>query len=150
MFDLFLTMSVGVLLRLGGAVRKNKLCKENKKLTFKNFHPSWEKKSYRHHITFVCSDKLLSFLKGHFFFFFRQDFSIYICFCFVCLSVRLQVFLPPLPEVQCSNFLYIRNPWGKVRKRSGLRFELFAKKNVVKTPLQKKIFYWFFSFVYSV
>ena len=50
----------------------------------------------------------------------------------VCLSVhhtfslRLTVFLPPLPEVQCLKILDIRNPWGKVMKRSGLRFEHFC------------------------
>ena len=55
----------------------------------------------------------------------------YVCL-FVCLfvrhtfSLRLTVFLPPLPEVQCPNFLDIRNPWGKVMERSGLRFENFC------------------------
>ena len=50
----------------------------------------------------------------------------------VCVSVRhtfslcLTVFLPPLPKVQCLNFLDIRNPWGKVMERSGLRFEHFC------------------------
>ena len=52
------------------------------------------------------------------------------CPC-VCLSVhflryRLNVFLPPLPEVGCPKFLEIRNPWGKVMERSGLRFENFC------------------------
>ena len=55
---------------------------------------------------------------------------------FVCLSVcvsvcsllryRLTVFLPPLPKVGCLTFLEIRNPWGKVMERSGLRFEHFC------------------------
>ena len=35
----------------------------------------------------------------------------------------LTVFLPPLPEVGCPIFLEIRNPWGKVMERSGLRYE---------------------------
>ena len=58
----------------------------------------------------------------------------------VCLSVclfvrdtfcfRLTVFLHPLPKVQCPNFLDIRNPWGKVIKRNGLRFEQFCSKLV--------------------
>ena len=44
-----------------------------------------------------------------------------VCVC-VCLFVhflryRLNVFLSPLPEVGCPNFLEIRNPWG---------FELFS------------------------
>ena len=51
------------------------------------------------------------------------------CPC-VCLSVTLcihglNVFVPPLPKVQCQNFLDIRNPWGKVLETSGLRFENF-------------------------
>ena len=40
----------------------------------------------------------------------------------------LTVFLPPLPEVGCPIFLEIRNPWGKVMKRSGLRYEHFCLK----------------------
>ena len=53
----------------------------------------------------------------------------------VCLSVRVSVcsllryrlnaFLPPLPEVGCPIVLEIQNPWGKVMKKSGLRFEYF-------------------------
>ena len=54
---------------------------------------------------------------------------------YVCVSVclflhflryRLNVFLPPLPKVGCQNFLEIRNPWGKVMERSGLRFDKFS------------------------
>ena len=51
----------------------------------------------------------------------------------VCVSVCLSLFaymhlcicLPPLPEVGCPKFLEIRNPWGKVLERSGLRIEHF-------------------------
>ena len=60
---------------------------------------------------------------------------------FVCLSVclsvcsllryRLTVFLPPLPEDGCLIFLDIRNPWGKVMERSGLRFEHFCLEVVL-------------------
>ena len=55
----------------------------------------------------------------------------YVCVC-VCLCVcsllryRLNVFLPPFPEVGCPIFLEIRNPYGKVMERSGLRFEKFS------------------------
>ena len=47
---------------------------------------------------------------------------------FVCslLRYRLNVFLPPLPEVGCPIFLEIQNPWGKVMERSGLTFEHFC------------------------
>ena len=55
-----------------------------------------------------------------------------LCVCLsVCLSVcsllryRLNVFLPPVLEVGCPKFLEIRNPWGKVMERSGLRLEHF-------------------------
>ena len=41
------------------------------------------------------------------------------------LRYRLNVFLPPLPEVGCPIFLEIWNPWGKVMERSGLKFEIF-------------------------
>ena len=51
---------------------------------------------------------------------------------FVCslLRYRLNVFLPPLLEVGCPIFLEIRNPWGKVMERSGLRFKYFCSKVV--------------------
>ena len=39
---------------------------------------------------------------------------------------HLTVFLPTLPEVGCPIFLEIRNPWGKVMERSGLKFEHFS------------------------
>ena len=42
------------------------------------------------------------------------------------LRYRLNVFLPPLPKVRCPTFLEIRNPWGKVMERRGLRFEHFS------------------------
>ena len=44
------------------------------------------------------------------------------------LRYRLNVFLPPLPEVGCPIFLEIRNPRGKVMERSGLTFEHFVWK----------------------
>ena len=39
---------------------------------------------------------------------------------------RLNVFLPPFSEVGCPKLLEIRNPWGKVMERSGLRFEIIC------------------------
>ena len=56
----------------------------------------------------------------------------------VCLCVRLftfevpfkRLFAPPLPEVGCPIFLEIRNPWGKVMERNGLRVEHFCLKMV--------------------
>ena len=61
---------------------------------------------------------------------------VHMCVCLsVCLSVclfvhflryRLNIFLPPLPEVGCLKILEIRNPCGKVMERSGLKFEHFC------------------------
>ena len=42
------------------------------------------------------------------------------------LRYRLNVFLPPLQEVQCPIFLEIQTPWGKVMERNGLRFKHFC------------------------
>ena len=67
--------------------------------------------------------------------------SIYLSVCLsVCslLSYRLNVFLPPLSEVGCPQFLEIRNPWGKVMERSGLRLEHFVWK-WSKIAAQKKV-----------
>ena len=64
----------------------------------------------------------------------------------VCLSVcsllkyRLNVFLPPLPEVRCPIFLEIRNSWGKVVERNGLRYEHFCLKIVENCRAKKVIF----------
>ena len=77
---------------------------------------------------------------------------LYVCLC-VCLSVcsllryRLTVFLPPLSEVECPIFLQIRNPWGKVMERSGLRYEHFCLI-IVENRVTKKSF--FFSPLFSL
>ena len=55
--------------------------------------------------------------------------SVRLCVCSL-LRYRLTVFLPPLSEVGCPIFLEIRNPWGKVMERSGLRYEHFCLKIV--------------------
>ena len=64
-----------------------------------------------------------------------------VCPC-VCslLRYRLNVFLPPLPKVGCPILLEIRNPWGKVMERSGLRFEHFGLKIVKNCCAKKKNF----------
>ena len=53
-------------------------------------------------------------------------------------EVRLNVFLPPLPEVGCPNFLEILYSWGKVMERSSLRFEFFTNTGC-KIAAQKKV-----------
>ena len=62
---------------------------------------------------------------------------------FVCSLLRysLNVFLPPIPKVGCPIFLNIRNPWGKVMERSGLRLEHFCLE-VVLNHQTKKSFFW--------
>ena len=60
-----------------------------------------------------------------------------ICLCSL-LRYRWNVFLPPLPEVGCPIFLEIRNPWGKVMERSGLRLEHFWCGSGLKLLRQKK------------
>ena len=56
------------------------------------------------------------------------------------MRYRLNVFLPPLLKVGCSKFLEIRNPWGKVMERSGLRFEHFSLEVVQN---RRDIFFFF-------
>ena len=68
--------------------------------------------------------------------------SVCLCVCSL-LRYRLTVFFPPLPEVKCPIFLKIRNPWGKVMERSGLRYEHFCLK-IVKIAAQKKVFFFTF------
>ena len=67
-----------------------------------------------------------------------------------CPSVRLSVrvftfevpFLPPLLKVRSPIFLEIRNPWGEVMARSGIRLENFSLEVVFNR--QKKFFFgWF-------
>ena len=68
---------------------------------------------------------------------------------YVCPSVRVITFevqfkrlLPPLPEVGCPIFLEIRNPWGKVMKRSGLGLEHFCLEGVLNRQTKKILFFW--------
>ena len=68
--------------------------------------------------------------------------SVCVCVCSL-LGYRLNVFSLPLLEVGCPIFLEIRNPWGKVMERSGLRFEHFFLK-IVKNR-RANIFSSFFS-----
>ena len=80
----------------------------------------------------VCSNLYILFkalaLWAHAFY---KSIRPYVC-VFVCLCIssllryRLTVFLPPLQEVGCPNFLEIWTSLGKVMERSGLRFENFC------------------------
>ena len=74
----------------------------------------------------------------------RVAMSVCVCVCvFVCPFcpyMHLCICLPPLPEVGCPKFLEIRNPWGKVMERSGLRYEHFCLK-IVENRVTKKSFF---------
>ena len=50
-------------------------------------------------------------------------------FFFIC-SLHLNIFLPPLPKVQCPNLINFLNSLGKLMERSGLRFDYFCSKRV--------------------
>ena len=63
-----------------------------------------------------------------------------LCVCPFCPYMHLCICLPPLPEVGCPKFLEIRNPWGKVLERSGLRIEHFCLK-IVENRVTKKSFF---------
>ena len=56
--------------------------------------------------------------------FFSPLFSLF--FDLLWFLVFFNGLFPPLPEVGCPIFLEIRNPWGKVMERSGLRYEHFV------------------------
>ena len=128
MFDLVLTMWVGVLLRLWGAVKNNRLYKKTQKVDFLKIQKfiRADNKSYCCHVTFASLDKLLSCLKVHFLVFWRRILP------FLCLSVRHTLFTPfnGLPKVQCPNFFDIWNPWGKSNIKKWSQIWTFCSKMV--------------------
>ena len=65
--------------------------------------------------------------------------SISLCVCSL-LRYHLNVFLPPFPEVACPIFLEIRNAWGKVMERSGLRFDPFLFESCLNLQRKKSLF----------
>ena len=148
MFDLVLTMWEGVLLRLWGAVKNNRLYKKTQKVDFLKIQKfiRADNKSYCCQVTFASLDKLLSCLKVHFLVFWRRILP------FLCLSVRHTLFTPfnGLPKVQCPNFFDIWNPWGKSNIKKWSQIWTFWFKNGVKLPQQKKFFTIFFFFICSL
>ena len=67
-----------------------------------------------------------------------------VCLCVHFLRYHLNFFFPPHAEVGCLIFLEIRNPWGKIMKRRGLRIKKILLKGV-KLP-RHFFFFFFFSF----
>ena len=60
---------------------------------------------------------------------------------FIC-SLRLNVFFPPFPKVQCQNFWNIKNPWGKSNEKKWSQIvRTFAHKGC-KIAKQKKFFFY--------
>ena len=55
-----------------------------------------------------------------------RDVRVSVCLMSLFIWYILRPILPPLPEVGCPKCLEVRNPWGKVMERSGLRIELFC------------------------
>ena len=72
---------------------------------------------------------------------------------YVCLfvrhtfSLRLTVFLPPLPEVWCPNVLDFWNPWGKSNGKKWSQIWKLLLITGVKSPRRKQVFYGFFSLI---
>ena len=62
-----------------------------------------------------------------------------LCLC-VCPLFMYQILRPPLPEFGCPKFLEIRNPWGKVLERNGLRSEYFCREVVQDRRVKKSLF----------
>ena len=69
--------------------------------------------------------------------------SLSVCLC-VCVSpfhvVVFEAYFAPISRSWMSKVLEIRNPWGKVLERSGLRIEHFCYKMVLNRPV---IFFFF-------
>ena len=151
-FHLVLTMTVGVLLRLGVPLRKIGFVKKNKKMTFWKSKSLSEltKKSYRRHATFVSLDKHLSFQKGHFLFFFTKDFAIssLFLFCvFVCPSHFVHGLFAPISQSPMSKLFRYSESLGKSNWKKWSQIWTFFLKNGVKMPRQKKFFFFLRIFV---
>ena len=58
----------------------------------------------------------------------------------VCLCVHLFTFEVPFKRRGCPILLEIRNTWGKVRERSGLRFEHFCLEVVLNHQTKNSFF----------
>ena len=66
---------------------------------------------------------------------------------FPLCSINLNVFLPPLPAVQCPNFLDFPNPWGKFMERNGLIFQYICSKRLKNCRVKKVWFSTNFAFL---
>ena len=91
-------------------------------LTLTTMHRKMFLETPKKHFTEITFVEATCYLKANAL---RQKKKLRIFCCCIC-SLRLNVFLPPLPEVQCPIFLDFWNPWKKVMERSGLIFENFC------------------------
>ena len=66
-----------------------------------------------------------------------RDVRVFVCLMSLFMWYILRPILPPLPKVGCPKLLKIRNPWGKVLERSGLRIEHLLGCGL-KSPHKKK------------
>ena len=57
---------------------------------------------------------------------------VFLCFLLLYLFTLFKRLLPPLPKVQCPNFLDVRNPWGKVMEKSVSDLKTFAHKGCIR------------------
>ena len=155
MFDLVLSVTVGVLLKLGVPLRKIGFVKKQKKNFWKSKSLSeLTKKSYRCHANFVSSVKLLSFLKAHFLFFLTKDFAIssLFLFCvFVCSFTLFNGLFAPTSWSPMSKLFRYSESLAKSNGKNCSQMWTSLLKNGVKLPRQKKFLQIiFFLFLHSV
>jgi hypothetical protein len=64
-----------------------------------------------------------------------------VCVRLFTFEVPFQRLFAPLPKVGCPEFIEIRNSWGKVMERSGLRYEHFYLEVVSNHRAKKNSFF---------
>ena len=148
MFDLVFTMSIGVLLRLEGGVRKNRRCQKNKMLTFlksKSFSELTKKVVI---VTQLLSARIrFEFLKG----FFTKDFSFFLFF--LCFSVCHTLFtlfnglFAPTSRSPMSKLFRYSESLGKSNQKKWSQSWTFLLKNGVKSQSQFLRDFFFISFL---
>ena len=57
---------------------------------------------------------------------YSRDVRVSVCLFVLFHVLDFEAYFAPTSQVKCPKFLEIRNPWGKVLERSGLRIEHFC------------------------